>query len=348
MKIILFPECVMELTEVKHIKFFKMDIYQEITPLKVPDVFVILDSSNNGFDYPIHNHPEYELNLIIGMSGTRIVGDSTERYTDCDLVLLGPYLYHKWDGDMELQNTGQPYRVITIQFAMGLLSGPFFQKEQLYKIRKLMEDSSKGIRFYGKTFDEAMLLMMKLTEDKGFLNVIEFLQLLNLLSESPEASFLSSEGFSSKVLSAHSNRIQMAYSYILKNYARTDLKIGDVATLVNMTDSAFSHFFQKYAFRSFTQFLVDVRIGHACKLLIDTDETIGQVCYASGFNNLSNFNRLFKKYRNATPVAFRRRHTEKNAFDWTHQVTPWQFLPSKNTIQTPVQPKSYATRLVHV
>ncbi len=325
-----------------------MDIYQEITPLKVPDVFVILDSSNNGFDYPIHNHPEYELNLIIGMSGTRIVGDSTERYTDCDLVLLGPYLYHKWDGDLHLQNTGQSYRVITIQFAMGLLSGQFFQKEQFYKIRKLMEDSSKGVRFYGKTLDEAMGMMINLTKDKGFLNVIEFLQLLNLLSESSDACFLSSEGFSSKVLSAHSNRIQMAYSYILKNYAQTNLKISDVATQVNMSDSAFSHFFQKYAFRSFTQFLLDVRIGHACKLLFDTDETIGQVSYASGFNNLSNFNRLFKKYRNATPVEFRRRHIEKNKFDWTQQVTPWQFLPSKNQIQTSVQPESYATRLVHV
>ncbi len=348
MKINSFSKSVIDLIKLLHIKFFKMDIFQEITPLRSPDVFVVLDSFNNGFDYPIHNHPEYELNLIIGMSGIRIVGDSTERYNDCDLVLLGPYLYHKWDGDLQQQNSGQPYRVITIQFAMGLLSGPFFKKEQFYKIRKLLEDSSKGVKFYGKTFDEAMQIILNLTEDKGFLNVIEFLRLLDLLSESSEAIFLSSEGFSSKVLSTHSNRIQMAYSYILKNFARTDLKISDVATYVNMSDSAFSHFFQKYAFRSFTQFLVDVRIGHACKLLLDTDETIGQICYAAGFNNLSNFNRLFKKYRNCTPVAFRRRHTEKNVFDWTHQVTPWQFLPSKNKIQTPVQPKSYATRLVHV
>ena len=110
----------------------------------------------------------------------------------------------------------------------------------------------------------------------------------------------------------------------------------------------FSHFFQKYAFRSFTQFLVDIRIGHACKLLLDTDETIGQISYESGFNNLANFNRLFKKYRQCTPVEFRRRYLEKNNFDWTNQVTPWQFLPSKNDIQMPVKPRAYATRLVHV
>jgi AraC-like DNA-binding protein len=325
-----------------------MNIFQEITPLKAPDIFVVLDSTNNGFDYPIHNHSEYELNLIIGMSGTRIVGDSTARYTDCDLVLLGPYLYHKWDGDAQLQHSGQPYRVITVQFSMNLLRGQFFQKEQFRKIRALMEESSKGIQFSGKTREEAIQLMVHLTEDKGFANVIAFLKLLDLLSESAETCFLSSEGFSAKVLNAHSNRIQIAYGYILKNFDKTTLKIGDVAQQVNMTDSAFSHFFQKYAFRSFTQFLVDIRIGHACKLLLDTDETIGQISYASGFNNLANFNRLFKKYRHATPVEYRRQHLTKNTFDWTNQVTPSQFIPAKNNSHATAPPQVYATKLVHV
>ena len=220
------------------------------------------------------------------------------------------------------KTVGKSYRVITIQFGMGLMSGQFFQKEQFGKIRKLLSDASEGIKFYGKTLQDAMHIMISLTEDKGFINVIEFLQLLDLLSKSSETGFLSSEGFSSKVLSTHSNRIQIAYGYILKNFAKTNLKIGDVAKQVNMSDSAFSHFFQKYAFRSFTQFLVDVRIGHACKLLLDTDETIGKISYDSGFNNLANFNRLFKKYRHCTPVEFRRRYMENNVFDWTKSSHP--------------------------
>ncbi len=325
-----------------------MNIFREITPLKTQDVFVVLDSMSNGFDYPIHNHPEYELNLIAGISGTRIVGDSTERYHEFDLVLLGPYLYHKWDGDQHLKESGQPYRVITIQFGMDLFSGQMFQKERFFKIRKLLRDSSRGIKFCRQTFDEAIPILLSLTEDKGFANVLEFFQLLDLLSNAANASFLASEGFSPSNIRSESNRIQVAYAYILKHFTNPSLKILDVANQVHMSESAFSHFFHLYAFRSFTKFLIDLRIGHACKLLLDTDDTVAQISSKSGFNNLANFNRLFKKYRTCTPVEYRKRYFEKNDFDWTRQVTPWQFLPTGASRQEMVQPLSYSTRLLHL
>lgn len=324
-----------------------MHIYREITPLKEPDVFVILDSFNNGFDYPIHNHPEYELNLILGISGTRIVGDSTERYTEADLVLLGPYLYHKWDGDEALQRSGEPYRVITIQFGMDLFNAHLLQKDRFYKIRKLLEDSRRGIKFHGETFQRAVQKMINLTEDKGFANIVEFLQLLDLLSQSVETTCLASEGFSPKALKSDSNRIQIAYAYILKNFADQHMRIEDVAGQVNMSCSAFSHFFRKYTQKSFTQFLLDVRLGHACKLLLDTDKTINQICYLSGFNNMTNFNRLFKKYRMSTPIDYRRRYKEKNTFDWTRQITPWQFVPANERLAILARPEQYATKLLH-
>jgi len=324
-----------------------MNIFRELTPLKQQDVFVVLDSVKNGFDYPIHNHAEYELNLVMGMSGSRIAGDSTERYNDYDLVLLGPYLYHKWDGDQHLQDSGQSYRVVTIQFAMDLFSGQMFQKERFFKIRQLLQESSRGIKFHGKTFETAMHLMVGLTEDKGFANIIEFFQLLDLLSNSSEKTLLASGAFSPQAIRSESNRIQVAYAYILKYLTNPDLKIGDVAAQVHMSESAFSHFFKKYAFRSFTQFLVDLRIGNACKLLLDTDDTIAQISVKSGFNNLANFNRLFRKYRSCTPVEYRKRYLEKNDFDWVKQVTPWQFMPSRTDTRKLIPPASYATRLLH-
>lgn len=325
-----------------------MNIYREITPLKPQDVLVVLDSVSNGFDYPIHNHAEYELNLVMGMSGTRIVGDSTERYTDCDLVLLGPYLYHKWDGDQQLQDSGKPYRVITIQFAMDLFGGQLFQKERFIKIRKLLQQASRGIKFDEQTCAAAMDIMISLTQDKGFENIIEFFKLLDLLANAQQVHFLASEGFSPAALRTETNRIQLAYAYVLRHYTQTDFKMSDVAALVHMSESAFSHFFHKYAFRSFSQFLIDLRIGHACKLLLDTDDTIAQVSLRSGFNNIANFNRLFKKYRNCTPAAYRKRFLEKDTFDWTQQATPWQFLPAHTHLSGQALPEAYATRLLHL
>ena len=326
-----------------------MTVYREITPLKESDVLVFLDSVCNGFDYPIHNHPECELNLVMGISGTRIVGDSTARYAGRDLVLLGPYLYHKWDGDAEFQHSGQAYRVITVQFSMELFKGPLFQKERFLKIRQLLRDAGRGIKFHGKTVDEATRLLIRLTEDRGFRNIIEFWELFDLLSQSSEFEFLTSEGFSPQASRSENNRIQTACGHIFKHFTDPVLRMADVAAQVNMGASAFGHFFQKYAFRSFTQFLLDVRIGHACKLLLDTDATVNQVSWRSGFNNLANFNRLFKKYRLCTPVEYRHRHLEKTDFDWTHQVTPWQFLPPGNAPASEVaRPIAYATRTVHL
>jgi AraC-like DNA-binding protein len=326
-----------------------MQVYREITPLEEPDVFVILDSYNNGFDYPIHNHPEFELNLVMGCSGTRIIGDSTELYNNQDLVLTGSYLFHKWDVDQPKNQPIFSSRVITIQFRMDLFNSPFFRKNQFSKIRKLLHKASRGIEFQGETFDKAAELMISMTDDNGFSNIVKFLQLLNMLSCSNEASFLASEGFSPQAIPSKGNRIQIAYGFILKNFQEKDIRIADVAAQLNMSISAFSHFFKKYTNKSFRQFLIDVRIGHACRLLLDTDQNIKEVCFSSGFNNVANFNRLFKKYRACTPLEFRRRSIEKGSFDWTKQRTPWQFMPSGAKIEDAFKPAEYSTtRVVHV
>lgn len=322
-----------------------MKVYREITPLQDPDIFVILDSLNNSFDYPIHNHPELELNLVLGSSGTRIIGDSTERYANQDLVLIGPYLFHKWDGVEDHEHS----RVITIQFRMDLFNSHFFEKNRFSNIRKLLLDSSRGIKFHGKTFEEAAKLMIELTEDSGFSNVVNFLKLLNLLSYSQERNYLASEGFSPQSAPSKGNRIQIAYAYILQNFKQKDMRIGELAEQLNMSVSAFSHFFKKYTNKSFRQFLIDVRLGHACRLLLDTDMDIKEICFSSGFNNAANFNRLFKKYRSCTPKEFRRKAFEEASFDWTKQNTPWQFVPSEATVDQYFKPSTYATtKVLHI
>jgi AraC-like DNA-binding protein len=324
-----------------------MSVFRENTPVKEDDICIILDSRNNGFDYPVHNHPEVEINLVMGMSGKRIVGDSTEQYFDQDLVILGPYLYHKWFGDEELLNKKQPYRVITIQFDLNQLSNKFFAKESFYMIRKLLKESSRGIQFRGEVLDQAANIMAEMTRSEGFDNAISFLKLLDLLSKTKGRRYLTSLNFNAKTTLSFNHRIQIAYSHIIQNYTNSDFKMSHVAKKVQMSESAFSHFFQKQAFRSFSDFLIDLRLSKACKLLIESDKSVSEICYQSGFNNLANFNRLFKKYRAMPPSKFRKKHLSNVHFEIDKQMTPWQFIPADVKMDQIIKPKEYSTRVVH-
>jgi len=325
-----------------------MNVFRENTPLKDNDICVVLDSSNNGFDYPIHNHPEIEINLVMGMSGKRVVGDSTENYEQNDLVMLGPYLNHKWYGDETLLKNKQPYRVITIQFDANQFSASMMIKDSFFAIRNLLKESVQGIQYTGKTFETAKNIMIEMTENKGFDNTISFLKLLDVLSKGTERRFLSFLEFDIGGPRTNNNRIQIAYAYIMQHYADPNFKISDVADQVQMTENAFSRFFQRQSFRSFSDFLIDLRLGKACKLILESDKTISEICYSSGFNNIANFNRLFKKYRGFTPNEFRKKYMLDADFAWDKQVTPWQFVPSDVQNKEIVKPMIYSTRILHL
>lgn len=325
-----------------------MNVFRENTPLKENDICVVLDSSNNGFDYPLHNHPEIEINLIMGMSGKRVVGDSTENYEENDLVLLGPYINHKWYGDDTLIKSKKPYRVITIQFDANQFATSMIMKDSFFAIRNLLKESVQGIQYTGKTFEMAKNIMVEMTQSKGFENTISFLQLLDLLSKSTERRFLSFLEFNTSGPRTNNNRIQIAYTYIMQHFENANFKLADVAHQVQMTENAFSRFFQRQSFRSFSDFLIDLRLGKACKLILETDKTISEICYSSGFNNIANFNRLFKKYRGFTPVEFRKKYFVDADFAWDKQVTPWQFVPSDTQNMEIVKPMIYSTRILHL
>lgn len=324
-----------------------MEFFREVTPLKQEDLCVVLDSSQNSFDYPLHNHPEYEINLVMGTSGTRIVGDSTELFKDIDLVLLGHYLPHKWEEDLVSIAAKKKYRVITIQFGIDLFSMSLLSKECFYRIKQMLENSRRGMQFEQSIILKAALLMIKLTERNKFQNVLDFMELLNLLSSTKRFKYLSSNIDASKVPSNENKRVQKAYNFIMMNYTRPNFMISEVAEELNLSNSAFSHFFKKHAFRNFSTFVIDLRLGHACKLLLSTDLTMSQISVKSGFNNISNFNRLFLKYKECTPKVFRSRYNESKGFDWSKQKTQWQFIPRKSS-NSFILPDTYSTKINHV
>lgn len=287
-----------------------MKIFREITPLRKEDVFTIKDTPNARFDYPLHTHPEFELTLILNSAGRRIVGDSVERYSGPDLVLIGPEVFHKWDDDDLPPERKSTARAFVIQFEPSLFSETLLSKQDFYPIKSLLNEAKRGIAFSGPTRKTIELKMKKLCRLQGMESVLEFLSILNTLALSKSRRFLASEGFDCQAQIFHNQRINDVCDHLRRHF-KNRVQIAEVAKIANMSESAFSHFFKKSTGKSFTRFLIDLRLSYACKLLLETREPVSQICYSCGFNNLSNFNRLFKKYKGLTPFDYRNQYEQK-------------------------------------
>ncbi len=273
-------------------------IVREVTSLADEDFFIVLNHFNAKFDFPIHYHPEYELNLVLDTEGKRIIGDSIKEYKAQDLVLIGSNTPHAWTGE-----DGKAH-VITIQFHTNFLSEKSLTRNIMAPIKEMLDRSKLGITFSPDVTASMIERIERLTTSRGFDSLLEFLSILYDLSISRNQSTLSSASYIGSIAPFKSKRIDDINTYLYDNISR-NIKIGEVAELVNMSPSAFSHFFKKRTQRSFSDYLSDLRIGHAAKMLIETDNNISEICFDCGFNNLSNFNRTFKSQKGCTPREFR-------------------------------------------
>lgn len=272
------------------------EIQQEITPLNKDDLFIILNYPNAKFDYPIHCHPEYELNLVMKTKGNRVVGEEKSNFEGVDLVLIGPYLPHVWKTDTDTNHT------ITIQFSGKFLEYPIVATNLFASIKLLLEDSKCGL-----VFTEPQLAVQKiiaLTKMTGFESALAFFDLLNTLSVSHHSRLTDSFNPEMIVRQSKSRRVTKVCKYIEENLNQ-DIKMSEMAALVNMSESAFSHFFKKRTQISFKTYLGNLRISKACNLLATTTASVSEICYDCGFNNKSNFFRIFAKKKNMTPLEYR-------------------------------------------
>ena len=188
------------------------EIQQEIVPITQDDLFVIMNHPNAKFDYPIHCHPEYEINLVMKTSGTRVVGDYEEAFSDLDIVMTGPYVPHVWKSDL-LTN-----HVITIQFSSDLLSFQMINKRLFMPIRQLLVDSTQGLQFYGTEAERIRDEIMELTRIQGFQTATKFLTLLNFMAAAPRRKLVSNMYESENLVnSSESRRITKACKYIEEN-----------------------------------------------------------------------------------------------------------------------------------
>ena len=285
-------------------------IIREITPLSDKDCFYIVERYKSEFTYPLHCHAEYELTFVEKGAGVRrIVVDSAEVIGDYDLVLIaGKDLEHVWE-QHECNST--KIREITIQFSPDLFINSLIHKNQFDSILKMLESASKGLSFpmdaILKVYDKLDTLA---SEREGFYAVIKFLTILYELSNCENAQPLASSSFARLEVNADSRRIQKVQEYLNKHYME-EIRLHQMSDLAGMTPVAFSRFFKLRTGKSLSDYIIYLRLGFAARLLVDSTRSIAEICYECGFNNLSNFNRIFKKKKGCSPKEFRDNYRKK-------------------------------------
>lgn len=282
------------------------ELFKEVSPLSSKDCFILIERQKTNFNFPIHIHPECELNFIENAKGAqRIVGDSIEEIDEEELVLVtNPHLEHAWK---DYRNVSKNIHEITIQFHPDLLTDTFLNKNQMISIRQLFRHAERGVAFSRESIAKVRPLLKTLTcENDSFYSLIKLLIILHELSIDKGMRELSTGQFAANVMHQHSSdeSLGRVMDYLSRHYSEV-IRLSEVAEMVNMSQSSFCRFFKQHTSKSFIDFLTDIRLGAASRALIDSSLSIAEIGYDCGFNNLSNFNRIFKKKKGVTPSEFR-------------------------------------------
>ena len=284
---------------------------REITPLTPSDCFTIFSRVKQKFDFPLHYHEEYELNLILNAKGAkRVVGGHIEVIDEVELVLVGPNLYHAW---FTHQCQSGDITEVTIQFHKDLFDEKFLKRNQLSFIKNMLERSQRGILFSQDAILALKDRLLALDKKTGFDSVLELLSILHDLSISRNMRTLSDLSFTNEKLNYNSRRIEKVFEYMNDNYNK-QVTLAEVSRIANMPEASFSRFIKKRTGKTFIDSLNEIRLGHASRMLIDTTNTIAEIAYKCGFNNISNFNRIFKRKKFCIPKEFRETYTGNRVF----------------------------------
>jgi len=254
-----------------------------------------------------HFHPEMELNHIIQSTGTRFVGDSIEEFKEGDLIFLGSNLPHVWKNDTIyfLPDSSLQAKARVIQFLPDCFGKDFLNLKEMESIKRLFEKSKRGLRIMGQTKENVLKLMYQLIENpNGVQRIGVFLNILELIAESDEVVFLSSEGFLDSYHRFDTDTINRVYEFTLSQFNRKIL-IQEAAAIAHMSVANFCRYFKNRTQKTYVQFLTEVRIGYACRMLIENKKSIQQIAFDCGFHNISNFNRSFRLLKFQKPTAYR-------------------------------------------
>ncbi|WP_348083564.1 AraC family transcriptional regulator [Mucilaginibacter sp.] len=252
-----------------------------------------------------------ELNLILNAAGAkRIVGDHIDQITDSELVLVGPNLPHGW---FTHRCTSSSIQEVTIQFHKDLFDEKFLKRHHVTYIREMFEAAKNGILFSQETVERIAPRIFALNREGKFNLILELFSIFDELSVSPNRKMLSDSSFTKVQMDYHSRRIERVLEYINNNFPK-GITLGEVSRVANMPPGSFSRFLKKRTGFTFIEILNEVRLGHVSRMLIDTTQSISEIAYKCGYNNMANFNRTFKSKKGCTPIDFRNSYSASRMF----------------------------------
>jgi AraC-like DNA-binding protein len=284
-------------------------ILRKITPNPQTSLNIRIDKGKNLLNN-WHYHPELELVYIKKISGTRLVGDNLENYHHYDMVLLGSDLPHSFNHDKKYINRkgAQAPEAIVIHFQKEFL-GPFFWDiPEMKEIAKIIYLSRQGLKIVGKTRKQVAVLMSKMIDATPAMRVISLLQILEEIAAKQEYQLLASKGYNYSESYDDNDKLSRIYQYTFENFSKK-IRIDDIASLLLLSPQSFCRYFKLKTRRTYFDFLVEVRIGHACRMLLDNELSVSEICYSCGYNNISHFNHQFKKVTGKSPLQYQLVHS---------------------------------------
>jgi AraC-like DNA-binding protein len=257
------------------------------------------------FEAPFHFHPELELTFIESSKGKRFVGRQVSDFDAGDLVLLGANVPHCWLNNTPNTEGDDLAKSTVIQFRQDFLGTPFLETPEMAAIQFLFQKAQSGILIKGKTRDMVADKMAFATTKNPFQKLLQLLDILQTIAISNETELIDPQ-FSTTTLSPiDTERFQKIYAYIISNYAQ-GIDLETIAAVAHLTPTAFCRYFKKMTRKTLVEVVTEFRIKHACQLLTSTDKSVSDICFESGFGNISFFNKQFKNALGHSPLAYRK------------------------------------------
>jgi AraC-like DNA-binding protein len=253
-----------------------------------------------------HYHPEYELIYIKRSIGTWLIGDYVGQHKSGDILLIGPNLPHsiRHENKYIIGKENRSGEAIVAIFRQELFGKSFMDLPEMRGIKQTLQVAKRGIKLTGKTRNEVSRIMEKIQLGSPGSRLIDLLSILQTISNGLDYEILASSGYSYHSDGIDNARISAIFEYTFNNF-QNQISIDDVASLVNMSKHSFCRYFKEKTKKTYIQFLMEIKIGNACRLLIEEDMTVAQVCYACGYNTISHFNHQFKAIKNKSPYEFK-------------------------------------------